>query len=690
MLTKSQVFEKHTNPGQLFLASSFPLIVKNPDIFSLDCISPEGLLLPSDSHEVKTLIIKFKNHFGAFQTNGNQLESFIHQIEKCEVNPDESESNCVIQIRKMNHKPQKASGGVEASVDTRRINFMKDETTPNAESEAVVDFGNVQSCNIKNNPYKILIGGGFLIDKKSFSFKDTGEKGSDESESESEDSEDEIVEFEEKNQINNKFLEESKDSLTMEFESLLVTKKNLKIKEEKYNDELQKQKEDLNNQIGGVYERKFQITYMGNKESLKSGLMSMKELVEFFKTIKNRSCFLITNIWKNRVYQFYYFISEILPLMQAKVLTTVHQTSPDQMFLNVKKPNSQNKQNFKKSNENQIKKTGDSHKNFQNASESHQSPQIVSFSRKSGEQILKTNNLSMNKNLSSISPSHVSNGSMNGNSFFNLKGEGLLKQRANSQKKKNLSSESFSNQNEYEKKLQIKSKQSIIYEYGLSSSSKEFLMPKEFQKNKLSSSENNTKSKLNLLDMLDGKNEIKQEKSRVTDKKTENKKKKKSSIKSRLKEKKNKKKKLKKNKKSLKLIQEFHPTKIKNSKQANFQTFPHPPNFQNYLNKNPYNINPVYYPPVQPIQNSKYFKTLNKSSTSTHQSLPTKHPIQPPLALGPIIIIFQFRGDETGPKSEHNPKREFAEHPCPKHLLDPGKPRNFIQRETIFVQSKCF
>jgi hypothetical protein len=153
-------------------------------------------------------------------------------------------------------------------------------------------------------------------------------------------------------------------------------------------------------------------------------------------------------MWRNRVYDSFYFIREILPLLKEKLMKfeevnkkpievkiqkNDHPSSPS--VLNSQKPilvnqNSAIPSNFK---------------------DKFQSPNKNSISRKSGEQSLTKQSLFVNKNLSSISPSLVSNGSINANSFFNIKRDSSLGKKFKKESKKSSLHSLSQNQKNQEK-----------------------------------------------------------------------------------------------------------------------------------------------------------------------------------------------------------------------------------------------
>jgi hypothetical protein len=324
----------------------------------------------------------------------------------------------------------------------------------------MIDLEHVNTLSIKNNPHQILVGGGFFLKEPNFSFKEQSESNDEEESSEMEDDEAFITIDQER--VNNNFLEKSKDSITIEFESLLVTKEEIKEKKQKEILAIIKKDEELEQELGKVEDRKFIITYIGDSCVNRSDPLNMKEVVYFFDRVTERTCFLITNIWRNRVYQYYYFLRDVLPVIRQRI------EKHEEIAKKKKNVNNEKKDIVIESRKSSGSNKGTTSVQNKKNSENLLSPLNQNLSRKSGEQNLR-NNISINKNLSSISPSHVSNGSLNANSFFNIKGD-TVKQVRNPSGDKNINSLGSSSKEENLKLRERgvnKKKPFIMDEYGV-------------------------------------------------------------------------------------------------------------------------------------------------------------------------------------------------------------------------------
>ena len=442
MNQKHQIYKLHSQASHKFLAGRFPLIVANPHLFTLDCLAPEGLLLSSDSASVREALKNKICFFDAIDAD-QRLSSFLQRIFQADGDICFKTKNSIRASPSMLiHSP--SAGESSGNPDVREERKQK---------KVELDYENVACFKIKNNPYKILVGGGFLTNLP------------------------EPTETE----------EDKNDS----FQKLLVTGSTLKEKEESFRDHVREENLQICEDLGNVFDRKFVVTFLGTKQVIKSGPLHTEEVVKLFSSLGNKSCFLITNIRNKRVYQYYYFVSHVLPLMKKKIKD--------------EKTKKLQKKSGKKLRQ-----------------ELAVSPGKISGSRHSGEQALKQNPFVFNKNLSSIS--NVSNGSNNINSFFHSKNEGLSK-KATSSTKKIRSNESFGIRNDSTKKSHF--------------------------------TQSSTRSKIGkrgiLFDQLSVKAPQMQGKSKPSQTSKKGK-----SIKARLEQKQNR---LNSEKKSLKLIQEFHPTR---------------------------------------------------------------------------------------------------------------------------------
>jgi hypothetical protein len=415
----------------------FPLISSNPKFFSLDSLAPSGLLTPEDKDIIRENIILYRNSQLSTAHVERNLEDFIKDVLVSEGNPEEglSRENLTDMFR------EKGLSEVEK---------WKDQTT---QKTSLVDVESVHTLKLNNNPHRIIIGGGFFTKEGHFSFQNVGNesemssKGGLSRKGSGLSGEEGFIAMD-KNKVNKDFLEKSKDSISVEFESLLVTEKEAQKKKDQQQEAMRRKEDELEREVGYVSDRKFQITHISKQKMSKSEVLNMYEVVDFFDRIENRNNFLVTNLSRNRVYQFYYFVGKVLPIMRKKIQV-------------IKENNVVLPETSRKSSQNAPFPPQELRK----VSEPIQSPNKKNSSRNSGEQKLKQNNIFQKNNLSSISPSHLSNGSLNANSSFNLKAETQRNLTLNNEdKKKNIEqSESGERSRPINKKLKDK----VMDEYGV-------------------------------------------------------------------------------------------------------------------------------------------------------------------------------------------------------------------------------
>lgn len=441
MLSKSKFCEAHRDSSQTFLASKMLLISENPKFFSFDSLAPEGLLSPADAKAVSSNLLLHRGSLFTPVQMKERLDKFIDSILRSKPNKGDHPSHLIFKNPEpvdMSNRPTPAPQVSEAK-------------------GALADLDHVTTLKLKSNPHQIVVGGGFFLSESIFSFKEQSEspEQSDCDSDASDKSRDSEGAFIRSNpeRVHNDFLEMSKDSVTLEFESLLVTEQDLKRRKKQEQQALLKKDEELEKELGQVCDRKFVVTYIGHSQTTKSDPLNMDDLIYFFDRVQDRSCFLITNTWRNRVYQFYFFVNHIFQLIKDKVARAREPAPPgrDPAAAKSRKSSCSIRPAFPVT-----KKTP----------ERILSPLKQHLSRGSGEQLVRQNNLSMNKNLSSISPSHVSNGSLNAISFFNVKPEtGGKTPRRRSEEKKLGSLGSLSKEGKATARL--KPKTSAVDEYGV-------------------------------------------------------------------------------------------------------------------------------------------------------------------------------------------------------------------------------
>ena len=203
------------------------------------------------------------------------------------------------------------------------------------------------------------------------------------------------------------------------------------------------------NEIGNVNDRKFVVLYLTDQDEIKSEPMVGAELVSFFEVFPNIQRFLVNNLFRNQVYDSFYFKLKILPIIQLMVSEIERANVVEMQVLKDIELVAEDLVN----NENQEKiqeKIQEQNQEQNEANEAntppHQTPsdQIKPNDNEDNEPLenkdklqiqakaspqtedLKLQNhpqpniLSLNKNLSSISPSGISSGSIVNSSLLNL------------------------------------------------------------------------------------------------------------------------------------------------------------------------------------------------------------------------------------------------------------------------------